>query len=112
MMAALVAFFLFAQAGIPPSSGFMAKFGVFKAAADSESYALVIIGVLVAVIAAFAYLRVIVAMYFQDGDEDSTLGRVPLGLRVGVWAAAIFTLVMGVLPQFVLDLADRASVIL
>jgi NADH-quinone oxidoreductase subunit N len=111
MMAALVAFFLFAQAGIPPSSGFMAKFGVFKAAADAESTVLVVIGVLVAAVAAFAYLRVIVAMYFQSG-EGVSLPKAPAGIRIAVWAAAIFTLVMGILPQFVLDLADRASAIL
>src|SRR5437764_2254272 len=68
--------FLLAQAGVPLTSGFLAKFYVISAAVEAHSYALAIIAMLAAVIATFFYLRVIVAMYMSDdaaadaADED------------------------------------------
>ena len=61
--------FLLAQAGVPFTSGFLAKFGVIAAAVESRSYALAVIAMVAAVIAAFFYLRVIVVMY-MSGDPD------------------------------------------
>ncbi len=61
--------FLLAQAGVPFTSGFLAKFGVIAAAVESRSYALAVIAMVAAVIAAFFYLRVIVAMY-MSGDPE------------------------------------------
>jgi len=65
--------FLLAQAGVPFTSGFLAKFGVIAAAVESRSYAIAVIAMVAAVIAAFFYLRVIVVMYMSGdpGDEAS-----------------------------------------
>ncbi len=60
--------FLLAQAGVPFTSGFLAKFYVISAAVDRNSYALAVIAMLAAVVAAFFYLRLIVVMYMA-GDE-------------------------------------------
>ena len=60
--------FLLAQAGVPFTSGFLAKFYVISAAVDRDSYALAVIAMLAAVVAAFFYLRLIVVMYMA-GDE-------------------------------------------
>jgi NADH-quinone oxidoreductase subunit N len=61
--------FLLAQAGVPFTAGFLAKFGVIAAAVESRSYALAVIAMVAAVIATFFYLRVIVVMY-MSGDAD------------------------------------------
>src|SRR5690606_34098073 len=50
--------FLIAQAGVPLTSGFVAKFGVIRSGVNVESYALGIIAMLSAVVAAFLYLRI------------------------------------------------------
>jgi NADH-quinone oxidoreductase subunit N len=62
-LALLLALFLMAQAGIPFTTGFLAKFYVISAAVDSGAYPLALIAMIAAVIAAFFYLRVIVLMY-------------------------------------------------
>jgi NADH-quinone oxidoreductase subunit N len=62
-LALLLALFLMAQAGIPFTTGFLAKFYVISAAVDSGAYPLALIGMIAAAIAAFFYLRVIVLMY-------------------------------------------------
>jgi NADH-quinone oxidoreductase subunit N len=60
---------LLAQAGIPFTTGFLAKFYVLSAAVDSGSYALAVIAMVTAAIAAFFYLRVVFYMYAGRRDE-------------------------------------------
>lgn len=63
---------LLAQAGVPFTAGFFAKFTVISAAADARSFWLAILAMLSAVISAFIYLRLLVAMYLpaEDGPES------------------------------------------
>ena len=68
-MAAMLAVLLFSLAGIPPLAGFFAKFYVFLAAIESGLYALAVIGVLLSVVGAFYYLRIVKIMYFDDPVE-------------------------------------------
>lgn len=67
LLAGLMAVLLFAQAGIPFTSGFMAKFRVIYATAASGSYVLAGVAMLSAVVAAVLYLRVIASMFLVDG---------------------------------------------
>jgi len=76
--------FLLAQAGVPFTSGFLAKFYVISAAVEAHSYAIAIIAMLASVVAAFFYLRLIVVMYMGEdqvlagvGPETSTAGVGP-----------------------------------
>ena len=66
VLALALTIFLLAQAGVPLTTGFVAKFGVIAAAVDAQSYVLAVIAMLASVIAAFLYLRIIVSMYLAD----------------------------------------------
>ena len=91
--------------------GFTAKFGVIRAAVDSHSYAIAIIAMLTSVIGGYFYLKVIVQMYQKDPDEDSApVGSlvVPMGTRIALVAAVGFTLFAGILPQVLIDFAQKA----
>lgn len=68
LLASLFTVLLFAQAGIPFTSGFFAKFRVIAAAASDESYWLAGVAMLAAAVAAYLYLRLVVTM-FMSGDE-------------------------------------------
>jgi NADH-quinone oxidoreductase subunit N len=105
--------FLLAQAGVPLTSGFLAKFYVLAAAVEARSYAIAIIGMVAAVIAAFFYLRVIVVMYMTEAEEAEGAGRVPIPLGAGaaLGLALAFTLIVGILPEAVLDFARHATVL-
>ncbi|MDQ1569171.1 MAG: NADH-quinone oxidoreductase subunit, partial [Actinomycetota bacterium] len=70
LLAGAMTFLLLAQAGIPLTSGFVAKFTVFAASVDAREYGLTLVGVLTTVIAAFFYLRLIVVMYMTNPPED------------------------------------------
>ncbi|WP_345523941.1 proton-conducting transporter membrane subunit [Streptomyces echinatus] len=109
--AAWFAVFLLAFAGIPLTSGFAGKFAVFKAAADGGAVPLVVIGVISSAIAAFFYIRVIVLMFFSEPKPDGPTVAVPSPmtmLAIGMGVAV--TLVLGVAPQYFLDLASQAGV--
>jgi NADH-quinone oxidoreductase subunit N len=107
--------FLLAQAGVPLTSGFLAKFYVIAAAVDSGSYALAIIAMLAAVIAAFFYLRVVVVMYMTAGEQEELAAaprvRIPAGAAAALGLAVAFTVVVGVLPSFILDFARHATLL-
>ena len=103
--------FLLAQAGVPLTSGFVAKFGVILAAVNVHSYALAIIAMLSAVIAAFLYLRIIVSMFLADpapAGETLERVRVPISAGVAISLALGFTLVVGFLPGWLISLAKDA----
>jgi NADH-quinone oxidoreductase subunit N len=103
---------LLAQAGVPLTVGFVAKFNVILAAVDAKSYVIAVVAMLSAVIAAFLYLRIIVSMYLSDPPEDAAAlppVRVPLSAGIGLAAALGFTVVFGFLPGPVVDFAQEAA---
>ncbi|MEU2959264.1 NADH-quinone oxidoreductase subunit NuoN [Streptomyces albidoflavus] len=111
LVAAIFAVFLLAFAGIPLTSGFSGKFAVFSAAAEGGAGALVIIGVLSSAVAAFFYVRVIVLMFFSEPRADGPTVTVPSPLTMSViGVGVVVTVVLGVAPQYFLDLAGQASV--
>ena len=69
VLAGLLTLFLLAQAGVPLTGGFVAKLSVFSAAVDAGQWELALIGMLASVIAAFVYLRIVLAMYAPADDE-------------------------------------------
>lgn len=65
--------FLLSFAGIPLTAGFVGKFAVFSAAVKGGAWPLALVGVLASAVAAFAYFKVIVLMYFPARDERSQI---------------------------------------
>ncbi|MFI1435824.1 NADH-quinone oxidoreductase subunit NuoN [Streptomyces lydicus] len=111
LVAAVFAVFLLAFAGIPLTSGFAGKFAVFKAAAQSGAGWLVVVGVISSAIAAFFYIRVIVLMFFNEPKVDGPTVAVPSPLTTTAIAIGVTaTLVLGLAPQYFLDLAGQAGV--
>ena len=110
LIAGIFSVLLFALAGIPLTSGFMAKFAVFSAGISGGATPVVIVGVVASAITAFFYARVVVLMFFNDPAPDGPTVAVPGGFTAAAIALGLgVTVVLGVLPQPVLDLADRAA---
>ena len=93
---------LLAQAGVPLTSGFVAKFGIIRAAVSVESYALAVAAMLAAVIAAFLYLRIMVSMWLSDPTDDSPL-IISKSAGIAIALAVATTLLIGILPSSLLD---------
>jgi NADH-quinone oxidoreductase subunit N len=113
VVAGVFALFLLALAGIPLTSGFTGKFAVFSAAAAGGATPLVVVGVLASAVAAFFYVRIIVLMFFSEPAPDGPTVAVPSAFTTAaVTLGAAVTVVLGIAPQPLLDLADQASVFL
>ncbi|OBJ05532.1 NADH-quinone oxidoreductase subunit N [Mycobacterium alsense] len=105
--------FLLAFAGIPLTSGFVSKLAVFKAAAQGGAAPLVVIGVVASGVAAYFYVRVIVSMFFTEATEDTPHVVAPGILsKAAIAVCAAVTVVLGIFPQPLLDLADQAAQLL
>jgi proton-translocating NADH-quinone oxidoreductase chain N len=110
LVAGTFALFLIAFAGIPLTSGFTGKFAVFRAAIAGGALPLVIIGVIASAILAFPYVRIIVLMFFSDPAPDGPSVVRPsafTGVAVGIGALA--TVVLGIVPGPLLNLANHAA---
>ena len=111
LVAGVFALFLLAMAGIPLTSGFIGKWAVFEVAMASGAWPVVIVGVLSSVVAAFIYVQVIVVMFFRDPEPGTAAyvvhPSVLTSITIAVGAAA--TLVLGVVPGPVLNLAGLAG---
>jgi NADH-quinone oxidoreductase subunit N len=110
LLAGIFAFFLLALAGIPLTSGFTGKWAVFTSAWAGGGWPLVIVAVLMSAVAAFFYIRVIVLMFFSEPVGDSPSVAVPsIFTSVAISVGLAATLVLGIIPAPVLDLARQAG---
>ena len=109
LLAGVFTLFLLALAGIPLTSGFTGKFVIFRAGYQVAA-PLVVIALVASAVAAFFYLRIVVLMYFSEPAEDGPTIALPSVLTMTALAVGVAaTLVLGLWPQPLLDLADRAS---
>ncbi|MEI4270140.1 NADH-quinone oxidoreductase subunit NuoN [Klenkia sp. LSe6-5] len=110
LTAGTMTFLLLALAGIPLTSGFTGKFAVFRAATEVGAWPLVVVALVTSAVAGYFYLRLVVVMYFSEPAEDGpTVGVPGLPTTVVLAVTVAATLVLGVVPGSVLDLADRAA---
>jgi NADH-quinone oxidoreductase subunit N len=80
--------FALSALGLPPFSGFWAKYVVFKAAIDAGLWVPAVIGLVGSVVAAFYYLRLIKVMWF-DGSAGAT-DKPPIEANAIALASAVF----------------------
>ncbi len=114
LLATAMALFLLSFAGIPLTAGFIGKFVAFKAAVDAGAWPLVLVAVLASAAAAFFYVRVLVLMFLTpvpEDLEDTVEVTSATGPLVVVVVGVVGTLLLGVYPSAVLDLAHQAAIL-
>jgi len=94
---------MFSMAGVPPLAGFFAKLSVLQAALQQGLVWLVVLAVMMSLIGAFYYLRVVKLMYFDDPQQTAPIR--PLGdMKVMLSANGLGLLLLGIAPQPLLTL--------
>jgi NADH-quinone oxidoreductase subunit N len=116
LLAGILSLALLSLAGIPLTAGFIGKLEVFRAGISAGLTWLVVVGIASSLVAAYFYLRIAGMMFLEEPTQDADGSvRMPLlsgGLSVAVAVAAALVLVIGVQPQFLLELAGHAAVVL
>ncbi len=101
-----IAVLMFSSAGIPPLAGFFSKFYVLFAILERTSFIVAIIAVLLSVISAFYYLRIVKIMYF---DEPSKVIKIEdySNVRAVLFVIALFNIAAIALIKPMLDLINN-----
>jgi NADH-quinone oxidoreductase subunit N len=108
-LAAAFTVFLVSLTGIPVTAGFVGKFYLFNAAVAAGWWELALVGVLMSVVSAYYYLRVVVAMYMREPASEAAWASVSPASALALAASAAVTLLLGIWPASVLTLARVAA---
>ena len=98
---------MFSTAGVPPFLGFWAKLAILQQLWVTGHLWLVIIAVLVSVIGAFYYLRIVIFMYVEQPAVGQPAPAWQPGVRLMVGVNGVAALVLGILPGPLLSLCAR-----
>jgi NADH-quinone oxidoreductase subunit N len=101
--------FMLSLGGIPPTAGFMGKFWLFGAAIDAGYVWLAVIGVANSALSLYYYVRVVVFMWSPEPEGDSPVLRIPPALAAVLIVAAAGTIVLGVYPRLLFELAQASA---
>lgn len=109
MLALLLLLSMFSLAGIPPMAGFYAKLSVLQAVVGAGHISIAIVAVMMSLVGAYYYIRVVKAAYFDEPETDV----LDEPLQIGMVAKAILTvngaliIVFGILPGGLMELSMR-----
>ncbi len=110
LYAGIMALCLFSMAGIPPMIGFYAKLSVLEAliaTGATSDIALAVYAVMMSLIGAFYYLRVVKVMYFDAPTSTASL-TAPIDVRAVLALNGALLLVLGLLPGGLMTLCANA----
>src|SRR5712692_1077593 len=112
LTAAALSIFLLSLIGVPLTGGFFGKFYIFRAALESNLVGLTVLGLLNSAVAAYYYLRILVAMYMHEPSEAVTLAEpLGIGMKAALILPALGTFFLGVAPSAVLNFAVKSAVL-
>ena len=110
--AGVMAVLMFSLAGLPPAVGFYAKLAVLQAVVSTNVtgyIVLAVVAVLLSLVGAFYYLRVVKVMYFDEPvDRQPIVSSREVSLVLSLNGAAV--LVFGLLPDGLMTVCREAIV--
>lgn len=109
--ALLMAVFMLSLTGIPPTAVFFGKYYLLSAAIDNGLLWLAVVAIVNTVISLYYYAGVIRAMYIMPAPSAAPLEEPP-ALQVALGVAGLGTIIVGVYPQPLIDLARSAVLLL
>ncbi len=110
LVAGAFGFLLLSMAGIPLTGGFVGKWAVFTVALSAGAWPVVIVAIVASIISVYFYVRVILLMFFSDpSDAPASVTRPSLLTSATIGFCVVVTVLLGVVPGPVLDLAGNAG---
>lgn len=105
-LAAMMSIFMFSLAGIPPLGGFVGKYYLFLSAVKADMTWLAIVGVAASLVSVYYYIRLVIMMYFKEGDA-SVAESIPSSYSTALAACTALVVVLGIYPSLILDIVQR-----
>lgn len=107
LLAAIMTICMLSLAGIPPMAGFAGKFYLFAGAIEAGYLWLALLGLVMSMVSVYYYLGVSKAMYIGENKDDSPLSF-GWGSAVALWVCLLGTIILGVYPGPLSELAGYA----
>lgn len=104
LLAAAMSLFMLSLAGFPPTAGFFGKLFVFFAAIKEGYILITVLAVIASMVSVYFYLRVIVMMYFHEGETDEAI-VLNRGMAAIVMVSSVAIISIGVFPSTLMQLA-------
>ncbi len=107
----MMTIFLLSLGGLPPTAGFIGKFYLFAGLIETGNPWLVrlaILAVVMTVVSFYYYLRFIRAMYIEGESEPQPV-KLGAPLKVALVFSALLVISIGVYPQPVISLTQKAA---
>jgi NADH-quinone oxidoreductase subunit N len=101
--------FMLSLGGIPPTAGFIGKLWIFGAAIDAGYVWLAVIGVLNSALSLYYYVRVVVLMWIAEPEGEPVPFRVAPALTAVLVVAVAGSIVFGVYPRLLFELAEASA---
>jgi NADH-quinone oxidoreductase subunit N len=105
--AVVMTILMFSLAGVPPMMGFMAKWAVLQAVANTGAVWLAVIAVMFSLIGAFYYLRIVKTIWFDEAADISAIVT-PADMRVALSVNGILVVLLGLIPGTLLGVCLQA----
>ena len=107
-LALMTLILMFSMAGVPLTAGFYAKLYVLQAVVDAGLWPLAVAAVLLTVVGAYYYLRIVWFMYFEEADRPAEPGQDPI--HVSLVSLNVLVLVfIFVVPQPWLEMSRKVA---
>ena len=105
---AIMALFIFALSGFPPTVGFIGKFYIFSEAVKHGFIWLTVIGVLNSFMSVYYYFKILKAAYFDNNDAQFAQLTIAPSMMIALMICALGTLGIGLFPQEIIEISKTA----
>ncbi len=103
--AAMMVVAMFSLAGLPPAVGFVGKIQIFLQLLEGQMFITAVIALVFSLVALYFYINVLIVMYMREPEQEiedvGKQGLIPMWISLGL--AAIFVIILGVLPSPLLE---------
>lgn len=110
LMAIFMIMTMFSLAGIPPFSGFVAKFNIFNALIDKDFYVLAIIAGMNSVVAIYYYLKIVRLMVFKSSESEEKVSGFAFTNQLVIAVLTVPVLVLGIFWENIIVVANGAKI--
>jgi len=110
LMAILMAAVLFSLAGMPPFSGFVAKFNIFSVIIEKKLYGIALVAAINSVIGLYYYLKLAKTMIFGEKESDEKIEGFTCANQTVIVALFVPVLFLGIFWDRLMALSTDATI--